>query len=582
MAMDRRSEFWYFVLVSYAFAFPLALLASVGGRYIGPFALFLLGAYNLALMVPSLAVSVRRLHDTGRSGLWVLVTLVPLLGTLLFISMAVEDSQPQPNRFGPMPADDPDHQPPPKRIREEWSGEISPHAAGELANLGVRGKLIEQLSHRSRERRIEAMASIAASAGAEAPEVLRAAIAAWDPADRTKLVDELAASEIADTAALLQMLTADHNPAVAQRAQRRLASSRLSSDAQADGPEPVNEATAALPVVADASAPPSALDRPAVTFGGVRAVLLGARSAHSETAESKDLRDVRTIDRATVTHGGSREVLPDAQPRLELGGDQRYEVRGAVPRTGAATGEPRPQRRGRWKLTGAVGLVIAAGLVAAVALNYNLGRQDEPPLSPAAMQLAQYLSDVSLVVQGQSEVTREYFPAPDNRQLFGPTIVFHRDREGRHVWSLDRELVRKQADWFLETARRLTSIRPPATIEEAHHMLVMAYSLEAQRLADYVKVVPQLKRADYSVTVEGGEAIVQWNPRQDWVEWNERSMSQYESQLGCLDVWVSDVTRAVVREGIDWPRGSGAPGYSGLAWFVDKVRAMCHGPIEPG
>jgi uncharacterized membrane protein YhaH (DUF805 family) len=53
----------------------------------------------LALIIPSLAVSVRRMHDIGKAGGWILVNLIPLIGLIWFILLAIKDSEPGANRF---------------------------------------------------------------------------------------------------------------------------------------------------------------------------------------------------------------------------------------------------------------------------------------------------------------------------------------------------------------------------------------------------------------------------------------------------------------------------------------------------
>jgi len=55
------------------------------------------------VLVPSLAVSVRRLHDTGRSGFWLLLAFVPLIGGLVLLVFEALDSQPGDNQYGPNP-----------------------------------------------------------------------------------------------------------------------------------------------------------------------------------------------------------------------------------------------------------------------------------------------------------------------------------------------------------------------------------------------------------------------------------------------------------------------------------------------
>lgn len=92
----RRSEYWFFVL----FTLLVYLAASVVDAVLGipVFTLIVV----LGLLVPTLAVSVRRLHDTGRSGWWVLLSFVPFGGIVLIVFDCL-DSEPGPNRFGPSP-----------------------------------------------------------------------------------------------------------------------------------------------------------------------------------------------------------------------------------------------------------------------------------------------------------------------------------------------------------------------------------------------------------------------------------------------------------------------------------------------
>ena len=64
---------------------------------------FAVGLYGLAIIIPAFAVAIRRLHDTGRSGWWLLVNCVPIIGwTILFIWM-VKDSDEGENQYGPNP-----------------------------------------------------------------------------------------------------------------------------------------------------------------------------------------------------------------------------------------------------------------------------------------------------------------------------------------------------------------------------------------------------------------------------------------------------------------------------------------------
>ena len=102
----RRKEYWFFVLFNLIISFVLGLIDGAmgfgekGGA--GP-----LGAvYSLAVLIPSLAVSVRRLHDTGRSGWWLLIGLIPCVGFIVLIVFMVQDSDPGDNQYGPNPKAD--------------------------------------------------------------------------------------------------------------------------------------------------------------------------------------------------------------------------------------------------------------------------------------------------------------------------------------------------------------------------------------------------------------------------------------------------------------------------------------------
>lgn len=94
----RRSEYWWFALINAVVAVALTVLeAIVLGTQV------MSGLYTLAVLVPGLAVSIRRLHDTGRSGWWLLIALVPLVGGIVLLVFLLLDSEPGVNRWGPSP-----------------------------------------------------------------------------------------------------------------------------------------------------------------------------------------------------------------------------------------------------------------------------------------------------------------------------------------------------------------------------------------------------------------------------------------------------------------------------------------------
>lgn len=102
---SRRKEYWSFVLL-YIVCLVAAVIVegvlgmsgAVGGFY-GPLSVLLI----LVFFVPALAVSVRRLHDTERSGWWVLISFIPFIGGLVLLVFTVLEGTRGPNRFGPDP-----------------------------------------------------------------------------------------------------------------------------------------------------------------------------------------------------------------------------------------------------------------------------------------------------------------------------------------------------------------------------------------------------------------------------------------------------------------------------------------------
>lgn len=94
----RRKEFWMFTLFNLIISFVISLVEGLVG--IAPMVSSL---YTLAVFLPSLAVGIRRLHDTGRSGWWVLLGFIPLVGAIILIIFACQDSQGNDNQYGSNP-----------------------------------------------------------------------------------------------------------------------------------------------------------------------------------------------------------------------------------------------------------------------------------------------------------------------------------------------------------------------------------------------------------------------------------------------------------------------------------------------
>lgn len=90
----RRAEYWWFsVLYVIATTAVTAIVAATDTP--------VLGALLLPVVVPMLTVSIRRLHDTGKSGWWALIALVPLVGAIAYLLLMAVDSTPGANRYGP-------------------------------------------------------------------------------------------------------------------------------------------------------------------------------------------------------------------------------------------------------------------------------------------------------------------------------------------------------------------------------------------------------------------------------------------------------------------------------------------------
>lgn len=100
----RRKEYWFFVLFNLIVSIALGFIDGITGLFSPEAGIGLLGGiYSLAVLLPSLALSVRRLHDTDRSGWWLLIVLVPLIGAIALIVFLALDSKPEKNEYGENP-----------------------------------------------------------------------------------------------------------------------------------------------------------------------------------------------------------------------------------------------------------------------------------------------------------------------------------------------------------------------------------------------------------------------------------------------------------------------------------------------
>ena len=96
----RRPEFWYFILFNFLVGLALNIVDATIFGWGSDFAV-LNPLYTLAVFVPTLAVGARRLHDTGRSGWWQLMLLIPIVGIIVLIVFCAGRGEPRQNQYGP-------------------------------------------------------------------------------------------------------------------------------------------------------------------------------------------------------------------------------------------------------------------------------------------------------------------------------------------------------------------------------------------------------------------------------------------------------------------------------------------------
>ena len=95
----RRMEYWMFILTNFFVALAIFLVEVFvlggGGMFYG--------VYSLAVIIPSLAVTIRRLHDTDRTGWWFLIVFVPVIGQIVLLVFMFLDGTAGENQYGQSP-----------------------------------------------------------------------------------------------------------------------------------------------------------------------------------------------------------------------------------------------------------------------------------------------------------------------------------------------------------------------------------------------------------------------------------------------------------------------------------------------
>ena len=94
-----RSQYWWYVL----FTVILSAILQAFGVFSPKVASVLVGIINLALFLPGLGLAVRRLHDINKSGWFILLAFIPVVGAIILIIWFCKESEMQPNQYGPVP-----------------------------------------------------------------------------------------------------------------------------------------------------------------------------------------------------------------------------------------------------------------------------------------------------------------------------------------------------------------------------------------------------------------------------------------------------------------------------------------------
>lgn len=97
----RRSEYWFFCLFNMIVSFAISAITGIIGS--DTLATILSTAVSLAIFLPGLGVAVRRMHDVGKSGWYLLMSLIPFVGAILVIIKLATEGDAGPNEYGPDP-----------------------------------------------------------------------------------------------------------------------------------------------------------------------------------------------------------------------------------------------------------------------------------------------------------------------------------------------------------------------------------------------------------------------------------------------------------------------------------------------
>lgn len=94
-----RSQYWWYCLFTFILTAVIGIVFCWSQNALN----IVTGIVNLALLLPGLGLAVRRLHDIDKSGWWLLLAFIPLIGAIILIIWFCKDSQMEPNEYGPVP-----------------------------------------------------------------------------------------------------------------------------------------------------------------------------------------------------------------------------------------------------------------------------------------------------------------------------------------------------------------------------------------------------------------------------------------------------------------------------------------------
>jgi len=101
----RRKEYWMFILFNFIASCIAAIIDKILGTALTAGSMYgwVYLLYCLAVFIPSLAVFVRRLHDVGKSGFWIFIALIPIVGAIWLLVLLCTAGDSGSNKYGPSP-----------------------------------------------------------------------------------------------------------------------------------------------------------------------------------------------------------------------------------------------------------------------------------------------------------------------------------------------------------------------------------------------------------------------------------------------------------------------------------------------